>query len=163
MCFGHKKNMDCHTQDIKNERGRQITLNMNSCVKSSTCTFFFFTTRGSGILILVWFITLLLRALLLDELWTSTCLAKTVKPCIKSEIEIRHKTDYTSHSKAQSEPRICSIEAACFDSLYICLGTNSTLQPRCNDVCSWHSHRECTAVRVKVLRSGKRQHEWNLS
>jgi len=30
---------------------------------------------------MVWFVTLLLQALLLDELWTSTCLAKTVGLC----------------------------------------------------------------------------------
>ena len=41
--------------------------------------------------------------------------------------------------------------------LYICLGTNNTLQPSCKDVCSQHSHRECTAVRALLLRSGKRQ------
>ena len=65
--------------------GRQITLYINSCVKSSTCT-----TRGSGTSNIVWFITILLRALLLDELWISTYLAKNVKSCIKSEIEIRY-------------------------------------------------------------------------
>ena len=37
--------------------------NKNSCVRSSTCT-----TRGSGTSNVVWFITLLLQALLLDEL-----------------------------------------------------------------------------------------------
>ena len=33
---------------------------------------------------MVWFITIQLQALLLDELWISTCLAKTVESCIKS-------------------------------------------------------------------------------
>jgi hypothetical protein len=55
----------------------------------------------SGASNMVWFITLLLRALLLDEFWTSTCLAKTVNTLL---------------SKAQSEPRTCSIETAYFDS-----------------------------------------------
>jgi len=70
--------MDCHTEDIKNEGGKLLFINL--CVRSSTCT-----TRRSGTSNMVWFITLLLRAQLLDELYTSTCLARTVKPCIKSE------------------------------------------------------------------------------
>jgi len=61
--------------------GRQITLYINSCVRNST-----WTTRGSGTSNMVWFITLLLWALLLDELWTRTCLAKTVKTCIEFEV-----------------------------------------------------------------------------
>ena len=52
-------------EDTKNEGGKSY-LPWNSCVRSSTCT-----TRGSGTSNVVWFIKLLLRALLLDELWTS--------------------------------------------------------------------------------------------
>jgi hypothetical protein len=30
---------------------------------------------------------------------------------------------------------------------------------RTNIIASWHAHRECTAVRVEVLCSGKRRHD----
>jgi len=61
---------------------------------------------------------------------------------------------YTSHSKAQSEPRTCSIETV-YLTLYVCIiGTNSTLQPRCNDVCSEHSHRGKHTV-LSPVHSGK--------
>jgi len=53
VCFGHRKSMDCHTEDTKNEEANIIS------VRSSTCT-----TRGSRTSDMVWFITLLLRALL---------------------------------------------------------------------------------------------------
>jgi hypothetical protein len=42
---------------------------------------------------------LLLQALLLDELWTSTCQAKTVKSCIKSGIGIRCKSRIAGTSR----------------------------------------------------------------
>ena len=55
----------------------------------------------------------------------------------------------TSHSKAPTGP--CSIATAYFDS-YICLGTNSTLQPRCNDVCSTHGKAHCCSYVGIALR-----------
>ena len=87
---------------------RQLLININSCVRSSTCT-----KRGR-----VWNIKHGLVhhsfawALLLDELWSSTWLAKTVKSCIiKSEIEIRCKSKlagnslFCQHLKQQSTIR----------------------------------------------------------
>ena len=129
--------MDCHAEDTKNEGGKYYHAH-----RSSTCM-----TVGSRTSNMVWFTTLLLRALLLDELWTNACLAETVKPCIKTSwLQIsRHLTgcQNTSHSTAQSEPRTCSIETACLLvlTLYIGFVTNSTLQPRCNDNTTPVSHR----------------------
>ena len=55
--------MDCHTADTKIE-GRQIlVVYINAHPRNSACT-----TRGSGTSNMLWFITLLLRALLLDDL-----------------------------------------------------------------------------------------------
>ena len=70
------------------EWGRQILYYLISCVRSSTCTM-----RGSRTSNMVWFISLLLRALLLDELWTSTCLAKTITSCIKRIWNCVRETD----------------------------------------------------------------------
>jgi hypothetical protein len=133
-------------------------------VKSSTCTH----KERVWNINHVWFIT----PLLLDELWTSTCLAKSVKIvyierngnqisgigrlagtscCLSTFHTAKH---IQNQGLVQMKQRIL---AFC-----ICLGTNSTLQPGCTDV---HNilYRECTAVCTQELRSGKRQHEWNLS
>jgi len=64
VCFGHMKKMDFHTEKTKKKEANTfILIIMCTRVRSSTCT-----TRGPGTSNMVWFITILLRALLLDEL-----------------------------------------------------------------------------------------------
>jgi hypothetical protein len=67
VCFGHIKTWTVSLRMPRMMReGNVIFYTLyNSCVRSSTGTM-----RGSGTSNMVWFVTHLLRALLLDELWT---------------------------------------------------------------------------------------------
>jgi len=93
--------MDCHTEDIIKNEGGKYYYTLTHVWGASTCT-----TRGAGISNMDWFITLLLRALLLPKrtpslrVWISTCLATKVNSCKKSETEIRQ-------SKLASTCRFC--------------------------------------------------------
>jgi len=91
------ENIDCFTLD-----GREANIIIHKLVwRSSTCTM-----RGTWTSNMVLFMTLLLWALLLDDLWISTCLAKTVKSCIKSEIESRYKIRFTYLPTEAPQPSI---------------------------------------------------------